>query len=450
MDMKNDFGRRKSAGLVGLAEVKVTPPRGTDLAGYSAWQRLSTGVHDDLHVRGLVAASGQTAVALLSVPVCGLDAATTQAIRRAGSLATGIPEQHILVHATHTHSAPYVKGDYNIFLQNQCGRCLRDAWKRRLPAKIGIGLVEVGECGRNRRYLDYGGLPVDPAVGVIKVTDLKGRLRAVIFNYACHGTCLDARNTLVTEDWPFFAIKAIKRQTRSNVMGMYLGGAAGDINPGYSAGLSAVAAEIPIRTWAEARRIGENVGTAAVASLARIHTRPIRILRTRTAFVDLPLRTTYPVTLREAKQRLRQAKQALAKIQAASHPVRTCVDRAKVNVFFAELVYQGAQEFYAGNGPRSVRAELQTMVFNDAVITTFPGEVFVNAGLAVKRRSPCAKTLVVGLANTFEAEGYLPTRESFAEGDYEVFETRYGEAAADKLVAATLKNIKVIWAGKKN
>jgi len=286
-------------------------------------------------------------------------------------------------------------------------------------------------------------------VGVIKITDTRDKLRAVIFNYACHGTCLDARNTLVTQDWPFFAIQAIKRQTRSNVMGMYLGGAAGDINPGYSAGLSAVAAKIPIRTWAEAERIGDNVGTAAAANLSRIRVRPLRTLRVRTSIIDLPLRTTYPVKLSEAKRRLLKAKQALAKLETHRNPIRTCIDRTKVGVFFADLVYQGAQQFYAGKGPCSVRAELQSIVLNDAVITTFPGEVFVNAGLAVKRRSPCAKTLVVGLANTLEAKGYMPTRESFAEGDYEVFETRYGEEAADILVAATLKNIKAVWAGKK-
>ncbi|NLE67033.1 MAG: hypothetical protein GX608_06380 [Lentisphaerae bacterium] len=435
----------ESRGLVGLAEIKVTPPIGTGLAGYSASPRLSTGVHDDLHVRCVAAESGRTAVAILSVSVCGLDAKTAQAIRDAcRESAPLIPPRNILIHATHTHSGPHVRGDYARFLVRQCARCVGLAWKRRFPARVGVGIAAVGECGRNRRYLDYGGLPVDPSVSVIKITDARDRLRAVVFNYACHGTCLDSGNTLVTEDWPHFAIQTIKRKTGRRVMGVFLGGAAGDINPGYSAGLSAVSAKIPVRTWSEAQRIGENVGNAASAILPRIRARPLRALRNRTAFVDLPLRKAYPVKLAEARKRLREARRILARENRGAHPSRVCVERAKVGVFFAGLVLEGAKRFYLKPRAAGARAELQAIVLGDAVLATFPGEVFVEAGLAVKRRSPFAKTLVVGLANAFEAGGYMPTRDAFAEGDYEVFETRYDESAADVLVGAALKNIRAL------
>jgi len=282
-------------------------------------------------------------------------------------------------------------------------------------------------------------------VGVMKIENLDGQLRGVVFNYACHGTCLDARNTLVTEDWPFFAIQAIKRQTNRDVMVVYLGGPAGDINPGYSAGLSAVAARIPTRTWAEAERIGRNVGVTAAGCLAQISTHRLRILRTRMVLIDLPLRKTYPVTMPEAKRRLATAKQALARVEGGHQPASTCIERAKAAVFFAELIHKGASQFYSGKWKRSARAELQALVVNEIVIATFPGEVFVAAGLAVKKRSPFAKTMVVGLANTYEARGYLPTREAYAEGDYEVYDTKYDETAAAILVKATLRNIQAVW-----
>lgn len=450
MKMPGRSGTGKSQGLIGVAEIKATPPKGTPMAGYAASPRLSSGVHDDLHVRCVAAESGRAAAAILSISVCGLDAGTMRAIRDAcGEAMPGIPRQNILVHATHTHSGPRVTGEYARFLVQRCAKCAGMAWKRRFPARVGVGIAAVAGCGRNRRYLDYGGLPVDPAVSVIKITDARNRLRAVVFNYACHGTCLDSGNTLVTEDWPFFAIQAIKRNTRRQVMGVFLGGSAGDINPGYSAGLSAVAARIPVRTWAEAQRIGESVGNAASAILSRVRAQPLRTLRSRTAFVDLPLRKTYPVSLAEAGRRLREARRVLARVSRGANPSRVCVERAKVGVFFAEMVHNGARRFHLKPGAGSVRAELQAIVLNDSVLATFPGEVFVEAGLAVKRRSPCAKTLVVGLANTFEACGYMPTREAFAEGDYEVFETRYDESAADVLVRATLKNIKAAWASRR-
>ena len=42
---------------VGAAQVTISPPAGTPMAGYYA-TRLSTGVHDDLHAKAIVIASG--------------------------------------------------------------------------------------------------------------------------------------------------------------------------------------------------------------------------------------------------------------------------------------------------------------------------------------------------------------------------------------------------------
>lgn len=55
---------------------------------------------------------------------------------------------------------------------------------------------------------------------------------------------------------------------------------------------------------------------------------------------------------------------------------------------------------------------------------------------------PCNNTLLVGLANTFEADGYLPTAAAVDEGDYEVCASRYAPAAAAALAQASVDNIK--------
>ncbi|GAH00763.1 unnamed protein product, partial [marine sediment metagenome] len=95
-------------------------------------------------------------------------------------------------------------------------------------------------------------------------------------------------------------MRAIKEKVGKNVNCIFFNGAEGDINPGYSAGLSAVGAEIPIRTWEKAREIGERVANS--------------------------------------------------------------------------------------------------ILLDDTVIITFPGEVFVEIGLAVKKQSPFKKTFIIGLA----------------------------------------------------
>jgi hypothetical protein len=55
----------------------------------------------------------------------------------------------------------------------------------------------------------------------------------------------------------------------------------------------------------------------------------------------------------------------------------------------------------------------------ELVICCIPFEVFVEIGLELKKRSPFARTMVVGLANA--RHGYLPTPEQHRLGGYETW-----------------------------
>jgi len=61
-------------------------------------------------------------------------------------------------------------------------------------------------------------------------------------------------------------------------------------------------------------------------------------------------------------------------------------------------------------------------------LSSFPGEFFVEIGLAVKRRSPLHPTFLLGLAN--DSIGYIPTPEYYPEGGYEVSVARFGPSTA--------------------
>ena len=80
--------------------------------------------------------------------------------------------------------------------------------------------------------------------------------------------------------------------------------------------------------------------------------------------------------------------------------------------------------------------EVLAIRVGDVAVVGLPGEVFCEFGLQLKRRSPAAHTLVVELAN--DAIGYLPTREAFAQGGYEVTagSTLYAPGAGEQLTDA--------------
>jgi hypothetical protein len=66
--------------------------------------------------------------------------------------------------------------------------------------------------------------------------------------------------------------------------------------------------------------------------------------------------------------------------------------------------------------------EIQALRLGPAALLGIPAEVFAQIGLDVEGGSPFPLTAVVELANGWE--GYLPTREAFAEGGYETLLAR--------------------------
>jgi hypothetical protein len=90
----------------GAAEVVITPPVGTFLDGYGARTHGSVGVHDDLHARAVVFDDGATQAAIVACDLIGIDRRLAAAVRQIVFEATGIPREHIMVSATHTHGGP--------------------------------------------------------------------------------------------------------------------------------------------------------------------------------------------------------------------------------------------------------------------------------------------------------------------------------------------------------
>ena len=145
--------------------------------------------------------------------------------------------------------------------------------------------------------------------------------------------------------------------------------------------------------------------------------------------------------MEEAENKFKEAELELAKLEASANKSTIKHDEAKMNVFFASLLKNGAQDFYSGKWGKDFYAEILSIAINDNVITTFPCEVFCEDGMTLKSKSPFKHTMLAELSNLVEAQGYIPTRRAYHEGDYEVFSSRYSENAANTLINESLKNI---------
>ncbi len=96
---------------------------------------------------------------------------------------------------------------------------------------------------------------------------------------------------------------------------------------------------------------------------------------------------------------------------------------------------------------RPQRVEVQVVALGrDAAWVGLPGEIFVELGLAIKKRSPFAHTFVVELAN--ENLGYIPDRRSFAEGNYEPESARCAPGSGEKLVETACSLLQNLFTGE--
>jgi hypothetical protein len=84
---------------------------------------------------------------------------------------------------------------------------------------------------------------------------------------------------------------------------------------------------------------------------------------------------------------------------------------------------------------KTLEAEVQVITLGDQIAwVALPGEVFVELGLALKTASPFPQTIVAELAH--DMIDYIPDRKAYAEGAYEVVNSRCKPGSGEMLVEA--------------
>ena len=412
--------------MAGVAEGKITPPLGTRMAGFAARKGTAAGVHDDLFVRALVVSRGERKIALVTVDVVGVDKSTASRIRDEAGRRTGIPPDHIVISATHTHSGPEVRGGYADILAGTAADTIAQAWNSRRPARIGTDSVaHRGWVGMNRRRLESGFHPVDKRISILKLCDAQGTLQAVLYNYSCHPACLGPDNLQISADWPYFTRRRIQNKLGSQVKVLFFQGTEGNVNTGYSAGLSAIGVPIATRNFAYAEEAGEVLADAILERLPAIKTEADGALDARNQKIELE--RYIPSTVQEAEAELEQARSVLKRADE-QHAPETRIQAARVQATFAEYNLSRVQRNL--KLPRQYAAELQAFRIGDAGLLTFPGEFFVEIGLEVKRLSPFRTTFCLGLAN--DGIGYVPIPQAYSEGGYEPSVAQFGPTTAER------------------
>ncbi|MBI3945284.1 MAG: hypothetical protein HY321_05150 [Armatimonadetes bacterium] len=227
---------------VGVARADISPEGPAWLCGFGGrdGNKPSEGTAQDLMAYCVLFDNGQTRVAFVTLDLVWTSYDHLLRLRAAAE-AAGVPQQHLMVNVSHTHFGPALSDgqpgqratEYDALLVERTRALFAAAVADLKPALLDY---TVGACdmGFNRRscYGPGGRKPNDPDVPVLRVLAPDGKVRAVLFGYACHPTTAGGNMLyLVGSDYPGYAREWVAA-AYPGAEAIFLQGCGGDIKPG--------------------------------------------------------------------------------------------------------------------------------------------------------------------------------------------------------------------------
>ncbi|HEY2573783.1 MAG TPA: neutral/alkaline non-lysosomal ceramidase N-terminal domain-containing protein, partial [Verrucomicrobiaceae bacterium] len=385
---------------------------------------------DALHARCFVLDDGKTKLAFAIVDTCMMTQALIDEAKSIASAQCGIAVDHMMVSATHTHSAPAAMGclgtrqdqEYAAFLAPKIAEGIVAAAKRLQPARIGWASIDDWEHTHNRRWIRKAGSelddpfgdksaranmhpgylskevigpsgPVDPELIVISIQTKDGKPMGVLANYSQHYF----GSTPVSADY----YGAFCRHLAQKL------GQPGDGNGAFVCAMSqGTSGDLMWMDYgAEKKDLKLDAYAEAVAEYAAKAVQKVKYHN----FVPLEMvEKILPMAYRVPDEK------RLAWARPIAEKIQDDLPKDKQEVYAREAIILHERQ--------KTSLKLQAIRIGDLTIATLPNEVFAITGLKLKAQSPFAAHFNIELANG--AEGYIPPPEQHALGGYTTWPAR--------------------------
>ena len=392
---------------VGFSQVDITPPAGAIMTGPMG--PISTGTDDPLRARTMVVQSGDRKLAIVGVDLVKIRHDLADQTIALVTQQTDITRDAVMICPSHNHSSPLIpaQGDkatankaYIDTLPKLIADSIVQANKALQPARMSIGRSLVYEGHINRRVISKtDGLvlniwlkklndlkqvpqvlgsegPTDPELWVARFDALDGKMLGTLVNFTCH-PCLHDRIKIHTwsADFPGVIAEHIAQAYGQQAVCVFTQGASGNITP-------------PVMWTPDWKERSAVFGRAAVeAAKGAIP-------------VEGPVAVDYARRDVEVPRCNAEAQRAEAIARLGWRPES----------------FEGAKRTAAAM-PRTLNVPVTAARIGPFAIATNAGELFVEWGISVKKRSPFPHTVVSELTNDWV--GYEPTELAFQHEGYE-------------------------------
>lgn len=391
----------------GTAVVNVTPTEPMWMAGYASRTKPSEGTALDLFCKAAALEDEHGArVVIVTCDLIGIPRDLRDSLEQLVAEKYKLAPERLLLNASHTHCGPEFRlskrdalpsfGDkekqaaaYGERLREQLLKLVGDALADLKPAQLTFVRARCG-FAMNRRTPTGDGYknnpwsegPVDQEVPVLKIAGADGKLRAVLFGYACHNTTLSFYQ--FCGDYAGYAQQYLEEKN-PGVTAHFVMGCGGDQNP-YPRG------ELEL-----ARHHGKTLGVAVEAALL--------------SSPQMELKGPLGASLVQAK------------LDFAPPPPKDILERQtkSPNKYEAQHAQRLLDELAAtGTIATTYDAPVQAVQFGDALtLVAFPGETVVDFSLRAKRDFAAGKTAVWVAGYSNDVFAYIPSKRVLLEGGYE-------------------------------
>src|SRR5262245_24460032 len=439
----------------GAATSNITPPLGQDIVGGFS-PSPSTNIHDELHARCLVLDDGQTRVALVVCDLLGLGRLVSDEARKQIEERTKIPASHVLISATHTHSASSAMGgdrfqreqsldDYQRFVARRIADGVQRALHNLRPAEMAFGTAEAPEHVFNRRWFMQPGTvppnpfgttdlvkmnpgagnpnltepagPTDPTLSFLAFREPGSRAISVFSAYSLHYVGGVESGDISADYYGIYCDRLMRLlgadQENPRFVARMANGTSGDVN------------NINFRQPRPRQKPYEQMKHVANDLAGKVQTAMEGLKYNRQVTLDARYREPTLRWRRPTEEQLDWAKQTVAAGPKAARG-------ADLSYIYAQRVLRLADY------PETTTVPLQAVRVGNVCIGTMPCEVFCEIGLEFKRRSAQQPAFMVELNHGYF--GYLPTPRQHKLGGYETWlgTNRLETNASDQLLAELL------------
>ncbi|MEO8428838.1 MAG: LamG-like jellyroll fold domain-containing protein [Verrucomicrobiota bacterium] len=407
----------------------ITPTNFPVIVNAMFTERNANRAHDPLRARCLVLDDGTTRLAIAVVDTCMMPRDLLDQAKDLAWRSTGIAADHILISATHTHSAPSAMGClgsradpvYVKFLPGRIAEGIERAAKNLAPARIGWTVTNDLEHTHNRRWIfrsDKIGAdpfgertlranmhpgyqnpdaigpsgPVDSGLSILSVQSSRGRPIALLANYSMH-----------YYDSPLLSADYYGRF--ADKIGKLVG--AGDAEPPF-VGIMSQGTSGDLM-WMDYSQPKTDIGYDAYAeAIARI---------AHESYERITYHDWVPLAMREAKLTLAYrvpTEERLNWARKIADGLNGRLPQTLPEVYALEQIYLHEKQ--------KTELKIQALRIGELGIAAIPNEVFAITGLKIKAQSPLQPTFNIELANG--AEGYIPPPEQHKLGGYTTWPAR--------------------------